>query len=370
MSSQSGQSGPELQGSNPRPAAGTAPADVVSKRSAPAAVAAKRRPQGRFAALRSEIPVWQAMGLGLSCLVACGTLWWSLTRGPAEERVLAPSVLPSPRETFESFHSLWFEQALTLNTLASLQRVVLGFGLAALVGVPLGVLCGCFRRVGAFLAPLMVIGRNIPVAALIPLTFSLFGIDEFQKVMFIFIACVAFVILDTANAITEISDRYVDTAYTLGATRWQIIIKVLVPLAMPAVFNALRLLFGLAFGYIMLAELVKAGGTRGGLGDIISTSQRRGLQTHILLVLMLIPLVALAIDRILFWVQRQLFPYQYGGSGWLHLAVRAVLRSWDDLKVALLGGAAAPGLAPARAVSTPAAADGKGSPPTAPGEQP
>ena len=72
------------------------------------------------------------------------------------------------------------------------------------------------------------------------------------------------------------SSRYIDTAYTLGANRWQIILKVLVPLAMPGIFNSLRLLFGLAFGYIMLAEVIKSAAEAGGLGDIINVSQRRG----------------------------------------------------------------------------------------------
>ena len=143
-----------------------------------------------------------------------------------------------------------------------------GFGLAALVGIPLGVLAGCFRGVGAFFAPLLIVGRNVPVAALIPLTFSLFGIDEFQKVMFIFIACVAFVMSDSARAVNDISDRYIDTAYTLGAGRRQVILKVLFPLALPGIFNSLRMLFGLAFGYIMLAEVVEVGGSAG-LGGII-----------------------------------------------------------------------------------------------------
>ena len=185
---------------------------------------------------------------------------------------------------------------------------------------------------GAFFAPLTVIGRNIPIAALIPLTFSLFGIGEQQKILFIFIACVAFVISDTAGAVAEVGGQYVDTAYTLGARRRQIILKVLVPLALPSVFNSLRLLFGLAFGYIMLAELVKFGGEAGGLGDIIITSQRRGNREHILLVLMIIPLVALALDRIIFLIQRGLFPYRYGGRGWLSRGVRVVLNVWEDFK--------------------------------------
>jgi hypothetical protein len=106
--------------------------------------------------------------------------------------------------------------------------------------------------------------------------------------------------------------------------------KVLVPLAMPSIFNSLRLLFGLAFGYIMLGELVTIGDT-GGLGHLINISMRRGPREHILLVLIIIPLVALAIDRALFWVQKELFPYRYGGSGILNRWLRAALHGWEDL---------------------------------------
>lgn len=290
------------------------------------------RPPRRFVPLRGEIPLWQAMVAGALCVAVFFLCWWWLTRGAeASDRILGPTVLPSPAETFADFPSLWFDRALTRNTIVSLRRVVLGFGLAVAVGVPLGVLCGSFGRVNAFFLPLTTVGRNIPVAALIPLTFSLFGIGEFQKIMFLFIACVGFVIMDTTTAVAEVSGRYVDTAYTLGASRRQIILKVLVPLAMPSIFNSLRLLFGLAFGYIMLAELVKFGGESGGLGDIILTSQRRNHYTFILLVLMIIPLVAWAIDRILYWVQRQLFPYQYGGSGLLHRGLRWIMRGGEDL---------------------------------------
>jgi ABC-type nitrate/sulfonate/bicarbonate transport system permease component len=283
--------------------------------------------------IRKEIPTWEAFLYGVLCVACVFALWWYATTGePAESRVLSPTQLTSPHETFAKFGDLWFERALTRNLGASLRRLSLGFGLAAIVGIPLGVLCGCFSRISAFFAPLTLFGRNIPVAALIPLTFSIFGIGEVQKVMFIFIACVAFIISDTAQAVADVGGEYIDTAYTLGADRRQVILKVLVPLAMPSIFNSLRLLFGLAFGYIMLAELVKFGGESGGLGDIIITSQRRGLIEHIILVLLIIPVVAFAFDRVLFWIQQELFPHRYGGMGILNNCVRAALHGWEDLK--------------------------------------
>jgi ABC-type nitrate/sulfonate/bicarbonate transport system permease component len=138
--------------------------------------------------------------------------------------------------------------------------------------------------------------------------------------------------MDTASAIADVSSRYIDTAYTLGASRLQIILKVLVPLAMPRLFNSLRLLFGLAFGYIMLAELVTEGGGAGGLGNIINVAQRRSHRETILLVLMVIPAVALAIDRLLYMVQKSLFPHQYGGRGILHEAWRGVMHAAESAK--------------------------------------
>jgi hypothetical protein len=114
-----------------------------------------------------------------------------------------------------------------------------------------------------------------------------------------------------------------------------VILKVLVPLAMPGIFNSLRLLFGLAFGYIMLAEVIKLGGESGGLGDIIITSQRRGPREHIILVLMIIPLLALGIDRTLYWIQCEFFPYRYGSAGILNQGLRAALHGLEDVKSAI-----------------------------------
>jgi NitT/TauT family transport system permease protein len=246
--------------------------------------------------------------LGLATVAILGLAWWLATRGATpEERLISPVILPSPTEVVRSFPALVNERGLLEGIVATMRRVLVGFGLAAAVGVPLGILAGSWRVFDAASAPVALFGRNVPVAALIPLTILWFGIDEAQKIMFIFIACLPFVYSDAVRAVVSVPDRYVETAQTLGASSWQVVSKVLVALAIPDIYKSLRGLFGMAFGYIMLAELINA---ERGLGYLLSTSQRRGLSEHIILILLVIGGLAFGIDRFLLWIERGLFPYR------------------------------------------------------------
>jgi ABC-type nitrate/sulfonate/bicarbonate transport system permease component len=317
-------------------------------------------------------PVEKAV-LSLLCVAALILAWHLLTTGTAENRVIDRVTLPSVGETLRSFHSLWFDRQVARSAVWSLGRVLGGFILAAGVAVPLGVTAGSFLRLNAFLRPLSVFGRNVPVAALIPLTLVWFGLGESQKVMFIFFASVAFIFFDSAGAVEGVPDSYLDASYTLGArfrlkpgalgaffaglvyavvlagvfaliarrpgaqdaqliAEWRVrlvvmgfvgfglgallwfpilafqpVRKVLFPLALPDIVNSLRLLFGLAFGYIMLAEVINA---EFGLGAIINMSQRQGPREHIYLALVLIALLAYGIDRGIMLAQRRMFPYR------------------------------------------------------------
>jgi NitT/TauT family transport system permease protein len=261
----------------------------------------------KLTALRIPPEPLVARLLGVLTIAILLLLWWAATRGQAETRWISPIILPSPEEVVRSFRSLLFDRDLMASIIATLRRVLMGFGLAMLVGVPLGILAGSWRVLDASAAPVALFGRNIPVAALIPLTILWFGIDETQKIMFIFIACVPFVYSDALAAIVGVPDRYVETAETLGASPSQIVRKVLVALALPDIYRSLRSLFGMAFGYIMLAELINA---QHGLGYLLSTSQRRGMSEHIILILLIIGLLAFLIDRFLLVMQRGLFPYR------------------------------------------------------------
>ncbi len=330
-----------------------------------------------WAIIRNRPSAAQSAAMSAVCIGLAFIIWYIVTAGPVEQRIVDPITLPSLGDTIHSLPRLWFERALARGAAASLGRVLGGFVLAASIAVPLGVCAGAFLRLNAFIRPLSIFGRNIPIAALIPLTLMWFGLGELQKVMFIFFASVAFIFSDTVRAVEDVPDSYLDAAYTLGAqfvpkrgatwaacigivygvifaiayyqlaqrpgandveliTAWRVglaevallgfvagfvlwfpplsyqaIQKVLMPLAMPDVVNSLRLLFGLAFGYIMLAEVINADY---GLGAIINMSQRQGPREHIYLALILISLLAFGIDRGILAAQRWCFPYRRMGE--------------------------------------------------------
>ena len=259
-------------------------------------------------ALRVNPPLAIRQAAGAIAIAVIILIWFLLTRGAtAEARVISPSVFPSPGEVLKGFPSLVTERNLIGGIAASLNRVFLGFGLALLVAVPLGIAAGSFRLFGAAAQPISLFGRTIPVAALLPLTLQMFGIGELQKIMFIFLATAPFVFHDTARAIVGVQDRFVDTARTLGASTSHVLTKVLIALALPDIYATVRTMFGIAFGYIMLAEVVDA---KAGLGYLMLQSQRRGMPEHLVATLFVISGLAFGIDALFKFFERGFFPYR------------------------------------------------------------
>jgi ABC-type nitrate/sulfonate/bicarbonate transport system permease component len=179
--------------------------------------------------------------------------------------------------------------------------------LAAVVGVVLGVLAGTNRAIGAAVAPLVIFLRSIPMGALLPLMLMLFATGEKQKVMFIFFAIVPFVFSDTVKAISIVPQRYVETAQTLGASNRQILRKVLVPLALPDIITSLRFQFGLALGYVMLAEAIA---TSSGLGVMLNNNERMGNIEQNYALLFVIALLAFLLDFLIRFFQRGVFQWR------------------------------------------------------------
>ncbi|MFN0251875.1 MAG: ABC transporter permease subunit [Kofleriaceae bacterium] len=257
--------------------------------------------------LRADPPPLTRAALGAGLVGLLLLLWFVLTFGSdPTARIVSPSKLPSPGEVFGSFGKL-LDRDFTDSLVDTLIRVFKGIGLAALIGISAGVWAGANRGVGSALEPLVIFLRSVPMGALIPLTLLLFGDGEKQKWMFIFLAVVPFVFSDTVKAVSIVPERYVETAQTLGASRFQIVRKVLIPLALPDIITSLRFLLGLALGYIMLVEVVN---TPHGLGTMLNTSQRQGLYEQIYLLLFVITFVAFTLDFLLRGLQREAFRWR------------------------------------------------------------
>ena len=262
---------------------------------------------GRWTDIRRPVSKPLLLILGALPVVVLLLAWSLLTSGKAEERVISPVILPSPAEVASSFHSLWFDAQLSRSVVASTKRVILGFAAGLVVAFPLGILMGTFSRANAMFGPLAVFLAYLPIPALVPLTMSLFGIDELQKVMFLGLAFLIYLLPLFVGAVGDVDNVFLQTAYTLGATRWQLVSRVLFPVAFPQIFQAMRLGFGVGWTYIILAEMVAADR---GLGQIIIVAQRRGPKEHIYLVLLVIVAIAYLTDRLWIWLGRKLFPYQ------------------------------------------------------------
>jgi ABC-type nitrate/sulfonate/bicarbonate transport system permease component len=253
-------------------------------------------------------PVSRTAALLLGSIPVAGLLllWAALTHGAAEERVISPVILPSPFEVVGSFKSLWFDAGLIWAILASTGRVAGGFAIGLAFAFPLGLMMGAFSRVNALFAPIALFGGYLPIPALVPLTMSLFGIGEWQKVMFLALAFFVYLLPLFVKAIHEVDNAYLQTAYTLGASKAQVLRHVLLGVAFPRLFHAMRLGFGIGWSYIILAEMVAADR---GLGNIIIVAQRRGPREHIYLVLVTIVLIAWATDKLWRLLGEWLFPY-------------------------------------------------------------
>jgi NitT/TauT family transport system permease protein len=215
--------------------------------------------------------------------------WWALTASQA----VNPVFLPSPQDVLRAGQELIVSGELAADTLATVRRVVLGFGLAVLVSVPLGLLIGSFRAGEALFEPLLALLRYLPASAFIPLLLIWLGLGEPSKVGLLFIGTVFFNTLMTADVVRLVPRELIQVSYTLGANRREVLRKVIFPHALPGMIDAMRVNAAAAWNFVVVAELVAS---TSGLGYRIVRSQRFLQTGRIFAVLIVIGLIGLALD--------------------------------------------------------------------------
>lgn len=214
--------------------------------------------------------------------------------------IVPPDFLPSPVEVLRGGLQLFFEHDLLRSIGISSGRIVFAFGLSAAVAVPLGIFMGAFTPVNAFFEPVMAPLRYMPITAFIPLLILWFGIFEAQKIAFLFLGTFVYLLPVVVNAIRSVPEELVQTALTLGASRWQVLRTVLIPHASPEIFDSFRVMNAIAWTYVILAEVINA---RTGLGYMLELARTHHKPSWLFAGLIVIALIGLGTD----WLIRAMY---------------------------------------------------------------
>jgi len=204
--------------------------------------------------------------LGILFFVLFFAVWAVATLGG----LVPKTFLADPIACVQSGWVLLTEQGFAKDIAFTIWRVLGGFVLAALLAVPLGVAMGAYKPVEAFFEPFVSFARYLPASAFIPLLILWAGIGEAQKLSLIFIGAFFQLVLMIALQVGGTRRDLVEAAYTLGASDFGIVKRVLIPAAAPQIAETLRLVLGWAWTYVIVAELI---GASNGIGHMITDSQ-------------------------------------------------------------------------------------------------
>ena len=262
----------------------------------------RRSGLGHLFAPKEPIPRALAVALGLASFALVLGLWAALSYGGA----VSSFFLPSPGKVAKALYDLFATQGFASDVWASTRRIMLGFLLSALVGIPLGIAIGSFRIFQAFFEPVVAAVRYMPASAFIPLLIIWFGIYENEKLAVIFIGVFFPLTLLIADVSANVPKELVQIAYTLGASRWQVFWRVLLPASWPGVVDNLRIGVGWAWTYLIVAELVAADL---GIGHMILQASRFLQTDQIIAGIITIGALGLLTDAVFRWLYRVLFPY-------------------------------------------------------------
>jgi NitT/TauT family transport system permease protein len=260
--------------------------------------------------VRGQISYARSLALSTAFVVSLLGVWWFVTRGEPTERIVQQLILPSPLEVLKAFGPLHAEQGLVRSILSSWVRVTIGFVLAAIVAVPLGVYMATFAPIASFFRPLVLAGAYVPIVVFIPLSMTWFGTGETQKIGFLFIGCFVALLPLVIKDIADVPAAFLDVAVTKGASQWQLVRYVLFPVAQGNIWDHLRGIYGVGWGWIIMAEVFVR--PEYGLGGLIEVSTRRSHTNAVFAVIIVIVLIAVACDQLWRLGGELLFPYRKG----------------------------------------------------------
>lgn len=223
--------------------------------------------------------------------------------------------LPGPLKTWASAVQLFSDpfysngpndQGIGWNILASLQRVGIGFGMAALIGIPLGFMIGRFQFLSAMMSPIISLLRPVSPLAWLPIGLLVFKAANPAAVWVIFISAIWPMIINTAVGVSRIPQDYMNVAKVLNLSEWKIFTRILFPAVLPYMMTGIRLSIGVAWLVIVAAEMLTGGV---GLGFWVWDEWNNLNVEHIIIAIFVVGIVGLLLEQVLVLLARK-FSYE------------------------------------------------------------
>jgi NitT/TauT family transport system permease protein len=243
-----------------------------------------------------------ALTLALAIWVLFFGLWQMLLVMELAPRLL----LPAPWDVVIAFIDLLVNRGFSTDIAVSVYRIMASFAAACVIAVPLGILMGAFRAIDAFTNSLVAAWRYLPAPSFVPLLLMWLGTGELQKMALLFIGVLWFLITLIADHTKSVRRELIETALTLGTTRWRILWTVVVRAVLPDVVVSMRQMLAVSWTYLVIAEIIVSSD---GIGAMMMRAKRNVHTDEIMAGILVIGLLGLAFDYLFRVAHRLLFPY-------------------------------------------------------------
>ncbi|MCB1191688.1 MAG: ABC transporter permease subunit [Leptospiraceae bacterium] len=221
---------------------------------------------------------------------------------------IPPSILPSPMMVITSLPELHFENALVRNSIYSIRLNLLGYLEAVAISIPIGFMIGLFPVFRAMMDKYVQAMRFIPLAATTGLFIIWFGIYDNMKVQFLACSIVVYLLPVVVQRIDEVEKVYEQTAFTLGASKRQMIFTVYLPAVLSRIIDDIRVLVAISWTYITIAEALNM---TGGIGALAYKCARQSRTDKVFAVLAIIILIGFVQDKLFKILDKKIFPFKY-----------------------------------------------------------
>ncbi|HIP17416.1 MAG TPA: ABC transporter permease [Methanothermococcus okinawensis] len=237
-----------------------------------------------------------------------GLLLWELLAKWLNNPVIIPPVESVINILMNPQTSVLGTGNLIENTLISIKRVISGFIIAGIIGIPLGIFMGYFSTIMDLFDTFIELLRPIPPLAWVPLALAWFGIGETSMLFIIFIGAFFPILLNTIAGVKSVPKILIESIETLGAKEKDILLKIILPASSPSILTGLRIGAGIAWMCVVAAEMLP--GSSSGLGYLIMYSYSLGRMDIVVASMIIIGMIGLILDRGLKYLENRYFKWK------------------------------------------------------------